>query len=62
MIQSGQLIQSLINLMRERLLSYDIIAMDESRYQELREDGKTAQSQSYILVQRGGPPDTPIIL
>ena len=62
MIQSGQLIQPLINLMREHLLSYDIVAMDESRYQVLREDGKTAQSQSYIWVQRGGPPDTPIIL
>ena len=42
MIQSGQLIQPLINLMREHLLSYDIVAMDESRYQVLREDGKTA--------------------
>ena len=62
MIQSGQLIQPLINLMRDRLLSYDIIAMDESRYQVLREEGKTAQSQSYIWVQCGGPPDTPIIL
>ena len=62
MIQSGQLIQPLINLMREHLLSYDIVAMDESRYQVLREDGKTAQSQSYIWVQRGGPPDAPIIL
>ena len=48
MIQSGQLIQPLINLMREHLLSYDIVAMDESRYQVLREEGKTAQSQSYI--------------
>ena len=62
MIQCGQLIQPLINLMRDRLLSYDIIAMDESRYQVLKEVGKTPQSQSYIWVQRGGPPDSPIIL
>ncbi len=62
MIQCGQLVQPLINLMRDRLLSYDIIAMDESRYQVLKEPGKTAQSQSYIWVQRGGPPDSPIIL
>ena len=62
MIQCGQLIQPLINLMRDRLLSYDIIAMDESRYQVLKEDGKTPQSQSYIWVQRGGPPDSPVIL
>ena len=62
MIQCGQLVQPLINLMRDRLLSYDIIAMDESRYQVLKEVGKTPQSQSYIWVQRGGPPDEPIIL
>jgi len=62
MILCGQLVQPLINLMRERLLSYDIIAMDESRYQVLKEVGKTPQSQSYIWVQRGGPPNTPVIL
>ena len=62
MIQCGQLVQPLINLMRDRLLSYDIIAMDESRYQVLKEAGKTPQSQSYIWVQRGGPPDSPVIL
>lgn len=62
MIGCGQLVQPLINLMRDRLLSYDIIAMDESRYQVLKEDGKTPQSQSYIWVQRGGPPESPVIL
>jgi len=62
MIHCGELIQPLINLMRDRLLSYDIIAMDESRYQVLKEVGKTPQSQSYIWVQRGGPPNEPIIL
>lgn len=62
MILCGQLVQPLINLMRDRLLSYDIIAMDESRYQVLKEVGKTPQSQSYIWVQRGGPPDSPVIL
>ena len=62
MIQCGQLVQPLINLMRDRLVSYDIIAMDESRYQVLKEAGKTPQSQSYIWVQRGGPPDSPVIL
>lgn len=48
--------------MSERLISYDIVAMDESRFRALREDGKTAQSQSNIWVQRGGPPDSPMIL
>ena len=62
MIQSGELIQPLINFMREKLISYDIVQMDESRFQVLREDGKTAQSQSYIWVQRGGPPEAPVTL
>ena len=61
-IQSGELSQPLINLMREKLISYDIVQMDESRFQVLREDGKTAQSQSYIWVQRGGPPEAPVTL
>jgi len=62
MIQAGQLVQPLINLMRDLLLDYDIVQMDETRVQVLKEPGKTAQSQSYLWVQRGGPPEQPVIL
>ena len=62
MIKAGLLVQPLINLLRDQLLSYDIINMDETRCQVLKEPGKTPQSQSFMWVQRGGPPDTPIIL
>ncbi len=62
MIQAGTLIQPLINLLRDRLLVYDIIQMDETTVQVLREPGKTAQSKSYLWVQRGGPSETPVIL
>jgi len=62
MIRCGQLVQPLINLLRERLLSYDIIAMDETVIQVLKELGKIPQSTSYLWVQRGGPPERPIIL
>jgi len=62
MIQAGQLIQPLINLLRDRLLAYDIMQMDETTVQVLKEPGKTAQSKSYLWVQRGGPPDQPILL
>ncbi|MFT5611636.1 MAG: transposase [Polaribacter sp.] len=61
-IRSGQLIQPLINLLREVLLAYDSLQMDETRYQVLEETGKTPQSQSYMWVQRGGPPDERVIL
>ena len=62
MIQAGSLIQPLINLLRDRLLSYDILQMDETPVQVLQEPGKTAQSKSYLWVQRGGPPDQPVVL
>jgi len=62
MIKAGILVQPLINLMRDTMLAYDIVAMDETRLQVLKEPGKSPQSQSYLWVQRGGPPDRSIIL
>ncbi len=62
MIQAGNLIQPLINLLRDRLLAYDIMQMDETTVQVLKEPDKTAQSKSYLWLQRGGPPDQPVVL
>ena len=62
MIKAGILIQPLINLMNDRLLIYDIVMMDETRCQVLKEPGKTPQSRSYMWCRRGGPPDNEIIL
>ena len=62
MIQAGTLIQPLINLLRDRLLAYDIIQMDETTVQVLGEPGRSAQSKSYLWVQRGGPPERPVLL
>ncbi len=62
MIQAGTLVQPIINLLRERLLSYDILQMDETPVQVLNEPGKAAQSKSYLWVQRGGPPDRAVVL
>ena len=56
MIQLGRLIQPVINLLRDQMLAYDIVQMDETTVQVLKEPGKTAQSKSYLWVQRGGPP------
>ncbi len=55
MIKAGILVQPLINLLRETMLDYDVLQMDETRCQVLKEPGKTPQSQSYMWVQRGGP-------
>lgn len=62
MVKAGLMAQPIINLLRERMLSYPVLAMDETRLQVLKEPGKSAQSQSYLWVQRGGPPDRPILL
>ncbi len=62
MIRAGGLIQPLINLMHDQLLSYDIVQMDETPVQVLKEAGKTAQSKSWLWLQRGGPPEHPVVL
>jgi len=62
MIKAGTLIQPLINLLRDQLLAFDVLQMDETTVQVLKEAGRRAQSQSYLWVQRGGPPEQPIIL
>ena len=54
-------IAPLINYMRRQLISCELICMDETKVQELKQPGKSAQSQSYIWIQRGGPPENPII-
>lgn len=62
MIQLGERVQPLIQLLRERLLEGDYIGMDETRIQVLKEPDRTAQSQSCIWAQQGGPPGQAIIL
>ena len=62
MIKAGQLVQPLINLMHDQILDYPIVCMDETRLQVLKEAGKSPQSQSYMWVQRGGPPRHPLIV
>ena len=62
MIKCGELVQPLINLLREQLLAQAVIHMDETPLQVLKEPGKTAQSKSYMWVQAAGPPEAPIVL
>ena len=46
----------LLHLMREVQNSGDYLQADETRLQVLKEDGKTAQSDKWMWVTRGGPP------
>jgi transposase len=62
MVRGGGLIQPLVNLMQERLNSYPVQQVDETRVQVLKEPGKAATTLSHMWVQRGGPPESPVIL
>lgn len=61
MIRCGQLVQPLINLLHEHLLTQPVLHLDETTVQVLNEPGKTAQSQSYMWVM-GSFADKPSVL
>jgi transposase len=52
MVKTGELMQPLVNLLRDDLLASGFVQCDETRYQVLKEPGKAATSQSYLWVQR----------
>jgi transposase len=51
MIKVGVVIQPLINLLQDKLLEENYISFDETPVQVLKEDGKKAQSKSWMWVQ-----------
>ncbi len=61
-IECGEWLQPLVNLMRDRLLESRVVHCDETRLQVLKEPDREATSQSWMWVQTGGPPDKPVIL
>jgi transposase len=56
MVKTGELVQPLVNLLREDLLASGFVQCDETRYQVLKEPGKAATSQSYLWVQLAPEP------
>ena len=62
MIKLGALIVPLTNLLHETQVSYDVMRMDETTEQVLKEDGRAAQKKSRMWVRRGGSPEQPVIL
>jgi len=61
-IRLDDVFKPLINLLREQQLSADYLQADETRLQVLKETGKAAQSDKWMWVIRGGPPDRPVVL
>ena len=62
MVRCGELVQPLVNRMREEILGSGFVQCDETRFQVLKEPGKPAESLSYVWVQRGGSADHPLLL
>ena len=54
MIRLGELIVPLMNLMEEVQLGYDVLQMDETTVQVLKEDGRAATTKSRMWVRRRG--------
>ena len=62
MIKLGEAVTPLINLFNDIQLGYDVLQMDETTVQVLKEDGRDAKDKSFMWVRRGGPPGQPVIL
>ena len=61
-IKLAHQLQPLINLLREYQQSSDIIQMDETTVQVLKEPKRAITSNKYMWVSRGGPPQQPSVL
>jgi transposase len=61
-IRLDDVFKPLINLMHEVQNSSDYLQADESRMYVLKEDGKTAQSDKWMWLTRGGPRGQPSVL
>lgn len=62
MVKAGALIEPLISLLCAHIRGHDIVQMDETPVQVLKEPGKVARSKSYMWVMKGGPPAQPAIV
>ena len=61
-IRLDEVFQPLMNLLREEQNNATYLQADETRIQVLKEEGKTAQSDKWMWVTRGGPPGRPAVL
>jgi transposase len=61
-INIGEKVQPVVNLIRDHLLECQYIGMDETPIQVLKEENRAPQTQSYIWVIREGPPGKGAVL
>jgi transposase len=61
-IKGGELLEVIYNRLKERLILLPILHADETSMQVLKEDGRSAQSKSYMWLYRSGREAPPIVL
>jgi transposase len=62
MIKAGVLVTPLFDLLSATQLAYDVLQMDETTVQVLKEDGRDADAKSYMWVRRSNEPGKPVVL
>lgn len=62
MIDLREPLMPLYNLMKDRIIDYDIASLDATTLQVLNEPGRSASIKSYAYCMRGGPPDQSVVL
>jgi len=61
-VRLGPVLTPLLEQIRQSQIQSDYLQADETRIQVLKENGKTAQSDKWMWVVRGGPPNQPSVL
>lgn len=61
-IQCGEQLQPLMNLLHDRLLESPVVHCDETRVQVLKEPGRDPTTHSWMWVRAGGPAEQPVVL
>lgn len=61
-IQSAAPLQPLINLLKDTMLDYDVMACDPTHLHVLDEPGREASKKSYLFTFQGGPPQQSVVL
>jgi len=62
MVQHGQALQPLVNLLGDHIMDYAYQQMDETTGRVLKQSKKKKNNRAYIWLQRGGPPGQPVVL
>ncbi len=60
-IQVAEVVQPLVNLIKDEILKYDAMWMDSTGFQVLKEPGRKAETESQAYCFMGGPPERRVV-